>query len=523
MKKYRVGLLIGRFQPFHKGHLYLFHHVIKRVEKLIIGIGSANVYDEDNPFTYEERKKMIEEVIKQEKLNSCIEKIVPLDDFYDDELWFKNTLEKSGKIDIAIGNNEWPNHIFETRGYPVWRVGFFKKYLYEGQKIRTLIRQKKKWFDRVPSYLVSSIEDLFAKQRAIPYRFQHIAVGGTFDHFHKGHEALINTALKYGNTLSIGITTQAMHKDKTFLSAVESFDQRKKSVMEYLKKKKTLGRAGFFPLSDIYGSTRNDGTIEALVVSKSTYPNAVRINRLRTERKLPELKIMCIKDVKGTDGQLISSERIRKGEIDREGNNFQFSSASWRINFQKKQLILPEYLRKELRKPLGKVIKGKENELKKTARHTIQFINELKPAMVIAVGDIIATSLERIGFIPDLKIIDYRSRRKEISNFQFPISNKIPNTKFQIYKKVVNKPGTISREAISAIKRSIELFLKTHKKQTIAINGEEDLLALPAILSAPLKTVVLYGQMDLGVVFVEVDEKIKDKIRKIIKKFRSKP
>ncbi len=518
MTIYSRGLLIGRFQPFHKGHLYLLQHVQKKVKKLAIAIGSANVFDEDNPFTYEDRKRMIEKVIHEEKLDSFIEKIVPLNDFYDDELWFKNSLHKTGNIDIIVGNNEWPNRIFEKQGYTIWRVGFFKKYLYEGEKIRELIRQKKQWFDRVPHYLVLPIQSLLTKQKNIPYRFQHIALGGTFDHFHKGHEALIDTALKYGNHISIGITTSGMYKDKNFLSAVESFNERKKSVIEYLKKKRSLQRVTIFSLSDIYGSTKNDGTIEALVVSKSTYANAIKINRSRAEKKLPELKIICIKDVKGDDGKLISSERIRRGEINREG-----------YNFQKKQLILPEYLRKELRKPLGKVIRGKENELEKTARKVIQSIEKSKQTMVIAVGDIIVNSLERVGFIPDVKIIDYRSRRKEIRK---------PS---RLEKAFLNKPGTISKESVDAIKKAIEFgypkggqppSFATHSpeasrvkkasegKQTVVINGEEDLLALPAILFAPLNSMVLYGQIDLGVIIVEVTEEKKKEIKKLLKKFR---
>lgn len=479
MTVYSKGLLIGRFQPFHKGHLYLIKHVQKKVKKLVIGIGSANIFDEDNLFSYEDRKKMVEKVIKEEKLDDFIEKIVPLNDYYDDELWFKNTLHKTGQIDVVIGNNEWPNHIFEERGYRIWRVGFFKKYLYEGEKVRRLIRQKKQWNSRVPDYLVSQIEKLLKKHRNIPYRFQHIALGGTFDHFHKGHKALIDTALKYGNDVSIGITTPEMYKNKSIAHLIESFDERKKSLIEYLIKKKSLKRATFFPLSDIYGSTKSDGTIEAIVVSKSTYPNAIKINKLRAKKKLPELKIICIKDEKDENGKLISSERIRREEID-------------------KTLFLPEYLREELRKPLGRVIKGKEKELEKTVYQTIKFIKSVKPKMVIAVGDIIANSMEKVGLIPDVKIIDYRSRRQAIQKPK------------KIGKTYINRPGTISKEAVAAIKSG---------KKLIVIEGEEDLLALPAILFAPLGSIVLYGQIDLGVVAVTVDEIIKQKIQKILSRF----
>lgn len=127
--------------------------------------------------------------------------------------------------------------------------------------------------------------------------------------------------------------------------------------------------------------------------------------------------------------------------------------------------------------------------------------------MVIAVGDIIANSLEKTGFTPDVKIIDYRSRRQAI---------KRPK---KLGKTYVNNPGTISKESVNAIKKAIDSSLKTNKRQTVIIDGEEDLLALPAILLAPLGSVVLYGQIDLGIVFVRVFEETKSKITSIIKKF----
>ncbi len=158
MKHYQIGLLIGRFQPFHKGHLWLIRHALRSVDSLVIGIGSANACNAENPLGYEERKKMIEEVTSHEKLSNKVMKIVSLDDFYDDEKWFKNTLRQSGPVDVIIGNNEWVNGIFEKRGYPILRVGYYKRYLLEGEKIRKLMQQGRDWENRVPKYIVPLIK-----------------------------------------------------------------------------------------------------------------------------------------------------------------------------------------------------------------------------------------------------------------------------------------------------------------------------------------------------------------------------
>lgn len=502
MKHYQRGLLVGRFQPFHNGHLYLIRHALKRVNSLIIGIGSANIYDENNPLHYEERKAIIEKVIKEEKIFHLIDSIIAVNDYYDDNLWYEYIVKKIGKINVVVGNNEWTNRIFESRKHSILRVGYYKRYLYEGEKIRRLIKEKKNWQNRLPDYLRPITKKYLYHLAHLKYRFDHVGVAGTFDHFHAGHQKLIDRAFEIGKKVSIDVSTEDLYKHKLLPEVIESFAKRKKAISTYLKAKKIGRRADFFPLSDIYGRARTDGTLEALVVSRETYGNAIKVNKMREELRLPQLKIVIVPPVLGNDGQIISSNRIRKGEIDREGNNY------FDIFADKKQLILPEKMRQELRKPLGKVIKGKENELKKTAKKTLQLFNQLKRPMVVAVGDIIAMSLEKIGLIPDVKIIDYRSRRQEIQPG--------PASKGRTPK---NNPGTVTYEAVVAINYAINNYLKSHKKQTVVIKGEEDLLALPAILFTPLGSIVLYGQIDLGVIAVQVEEKKKKDILEILQKF----
>lgn len=173
MKKYKVGLLIGRFQPFHKGHLFLIKKAFEYVEKLIIGIGTANRVDQENPWTIEARRKMLEKVLDSEShfapntrgyvrdktLKERVLKIVPIDDYLeDDNLWLKKALERIGKFDVLIGNDEWTDGIFEKAGYTVLRLGFYKRYLYEGEKIRKLMMKGGKWQERIPEYLISNFK-----------------------------------------------------------------------------------------------------------------------------------------------------------------------------------------------------------------------------------------------------------------------------------------------------------------------------------------------------------------------------
>ena len=56
--KNRIALIVGRFQPFHKGHLFLIKKALEKANKTIIGIGSSNIIDENNPIDLRREKKL---------------------------------------------------------------------------------------------------------------------------------------------------------------------------------------------------------------------------------------------------------------------------------------------------------------------------------------------------------------------------------------------------------------------------------------------------------------------------------
>jgi nicotinamide-nucleotide adenylyltransferase len=158
MAKYKLGLVIGRFQPFHLGHKYLIEKALEISDKIIIGIGSSNISDKDNPYPTEKRKKFLEKFIHEEGLENKIINIIPIVDHPDDDVWLEKLLKKTGKFDASIGDNEWVNGIFEKAGIPVVRVGHLKRSILEGTKIRGLMKNKKPWEKRVPKYLVEDLK-----------------------------------------------------------------------------------------------------------------------------------------------------------------------------------------------------------------------------------------------------------------------------------------------------------------------------------------------------------------------------
>ena len=156
-RKYKLGLVIGRFQPFHKGHKYLIEESLKLADKIIIGIGSANKSNAQNPWSWKARKKVIESFLQHEGLEEGVKDIIPLFDNPDDDVWFQNLLKATVPFDVTIGNNPWNNGIIERHGIPAITIGFKKRHVWEGVQIRHLMEKNEKWEDRVPQYLLSSI------------------------------------------------------------------------------------------------------------------------------------------------------------------------------------------------------------------------------------------------------------------------------------------------------------------------------------------------------------------------------
>ena len=149
--------------------------------------------------------------------------------------------------------------------------------------------------------------------------FRKVAVGGTFDEFHKGHRTLLRKAFEIGKHVLIGLCSDEFVKNMGKPHITASYNERLKDLRIFLKRLDFLERAEIVTLNDAYGITVTDRCIQALVVSEETEKIAFRINQKRVEKGLPPLEIVTITMVPAENSDPISTTRIRKGEIDREG------------------------------------------------------------------------------------------------------------------------------------------------------------------------------------------------------------
>jgi pantetheine-phosphate adenylyltransferase len=326
-----------------------------------------------------------------------------------------------------------------------------------------------------------------------------IVCGGTFDHFHDGHKEFIRYASSLGKRLFIGITSDAYVLNSKFSQKselIESFEKRKQSVMDFIKSEGISDKAKVVKINDLFGYTLSkDLLIDGIVVSEDTKLGAEIINLKRKEQGLIPLKIFIAPFIKSGDGKVISSRRIRGGEINREGKLC--IEPLW----YKKDLVLPENLRSELAKPFGlinfDILKDKN-----------------KSKVIISVGDATTEKFNKLSIGQQLSVIDFKIAREEefslFSDLGFSGNEKIVIAK--------NPSGQVTHKSFNKIR---EIFrLGFDNRVVLKIVGEEDLIVLPLVLTAPLDTVIYYGQPNVGLVRVLVSEESKERAHNLLSKFK---
>ena len=158
------GLLIGRFQPFHLGHLDALNFALSKVKKLWVGLGSSNKPQEkNNPFSAEERKNMILDSI-DESIKKRIE-IFFIPDLENHIKWIELIDTIVPKFDVIFTNDELTKHLYSKRDIKVMSIPFTKRDVLSGTNIRDLIISDQKWEHLVPKGTKIFLEKSSARER----------------------------------------------------------------------------------------------------------------------------------------------------------------------------------------------------------------------------------------------------------------------------------------------------------------------------------------------------------------------
>jgi uncharacterized protein (UPF0218 family) len=146
------------------------------------------------------------------------------------------------------------------------------------------------------------------------------------------------------------------------------------------------------------------------------------------------------------------------------------------------KLRLPDEMRSELKEPLGRVSPDVEKD-------------SLGDGRVVAVGDMVTYHLLESGIVPDVAVVDGRTKREEVDEEVVERWRRMG-----VAARVENEPGTVSGALVEALKEAFE------ENGLVEVKGEEDLAVLPAVVLASEGDTVLYGQPGEGMVYVGVDD-----------------
>lgn len=150
-----------------------------------------------------------------------------------------------------------------------------------------------------------------------------VALGGTFDPIHDGHRALFHRAFELGD-VAVGLTTDALAADIRAHETdrpVRPYATRRADLASELHDFADRYDRGVTiePLTDPTGIASERPALAYIVVSPETAPTAERINQKRQAAGLDPLTIEVVDHVRAADGEIISSTRILRGEIDQHG------------------------------------------------------------------------------------------------------------------------------------------------------------------------------------------------------------
>jgi len=145
MKK---GLILGRFQPFHLGHLTLIKNVINDNFEPLICIGSSQEErTKENPFTMLERQKMIESVLKPLECNYQIYGIPDINNY---DLYVLHLTSLVPLFDVVYSGNSLVKKLFTKAGHKVIIPEIINREAWEGSSIRQAILEDDNWERDVP-------------------------------------------------------------------------------------------------------------------------------------------------------------------------------------------------------------------------------------------------------------------------------------------------------------------------------------------------------------------------------------
>ena len=159
----RRGLMLGRFQPLHKGHLALTKQILSECDELLIIIGSAqfNFIDKD-PFSAGERVLMIHEALKEAGVDLSRCYIIPVANDENNARWLAYIRSMVPPFDVLYSGNDFVKYLARSQDSSIVIEDpmFAEINEYNGTNIRRLMREGKPWEHLVPPAVAKVIQQV---------------------------------------------------------------------------------------------------------------------------------------------------------------------------------------------------------------------------------------------------------------------------------------------------------------------------------------------------------------------------
>jgi len=161
-----TGLYVGRFQPFHLGHLEAIRHILKKVDAVIIAVGSAQYsHTLENPFTAGERMTMSRLALEEAGISSSKYLLVPIPDVNVHKLWVAHLTSLTPPFQIVFSNEPLTVTLFREAGFKVEPIPFFNREIYSATEIRKRMLSNEDWSSLVPQSVALFIRQIKGEQR----------------------------------------------------------------------------------------------------------------------------------------------------------------------------------------------------------------------------------------------------------------------------------------------------------------------------------------------------------------------
>lgn len=165
-RRLSAGVYVGRFQPFHLGHLYAVRSALKSVRRLIIVVGSSQSSHElRNPFTLGERIEMIYLAMGEARIPASKFLVIPIPDVEIHPTWVSLLEYSSPSFNIAYSNDPLTIRLLEEAGYKVERVALQRRTDLSGTSIREKMLRGEPWSHLVPKSVASFIRRIHGDER----------------------------------------------------------------------------------------------------------------------------------------------------------------------------------------------------------------------------------------------------------------------------------------------------------------------------------------------------------------------